>query len=250
MDEKMIGNQSIEAKCLYTGYETDKLPVRFGLLCWNVHKSKRTKSYREIIERWRTEWKLELILLQEARIRRRAKAFLLPDFSYCTAPNIRLRNVEYGLLTASSTPSIGTKAYGSICKEAILGPGKGALLTKYRLGMEKNLIVVNLHAINFRSSKIYREELSKLSKYLREYNGAMIVAGDFNSWSGTRHRILEDFREGLKLNQVPYEKSKIKSFRGYPLDCILYRELNLIHHKSYVLPDLSDHNPLLAKFSI
>jgi endonuclease/exonuclease/phosphatase (EEP) superfamily protein YafD len=245
----MIGRQSIEAKCYESGNEANELPTRFGLLCWNVHKSKRTKSYREIIERWRMEWKLELILLQEARMRSTAKAFLLPDFSYCTAPNIRFPRVEYGLLTASSTPSIEAAAYGSTCNEAILGPVKGALLTKYRLGMEKNLVVVNLHTINFRSSKIYRRELTKLSEHLCRYSGAMIVAGDFNSWSDTRHRILEKFQKDLNLDRVPYENSKIKSFRGYPLDGILYRELKLIRREAFILPEYSDHHPLLVEFS-
>jgi endonuclease/exonuclease/phosphatase (EEP) superfamily protein YafD len=246
----MIGRQSTEANCYETGNGTDKLHKSFGVLCWNVHKSKRTKPYRKIIEHWRKIWKLELILLQEARIRTTAKAFLLPDFSYCAAPNIRLPRVEYGLLTAASVPSVETIVYRSSCHEAIVGPGKGVLLTKYRLEKEKDLIVVNLHAINFRSSKIYRQELTKLSEHLREYSGAMIVAGDFNSWSETRHRILEDFRKGLELNQVPYDKARVKSFRGYPLDFILYRELKLICQESYILPDYSDHNPLLAEFSI
>ncbi len=226
------------------------LPHRFGLLCWNVHKSSDTLRYRDLFRQWHREWNLNLLLLQEARMRPASTPFLLPDFSYCSAPNLRLGSLHYGLLTASSQPAIEATALPSRAREGVLGPGKGSLITRYRFSEGRELTVVNLHGINFRASSIYARELDTLKSLLEEKTGPLIVAGDFNSWSATRMRILETFRKDLEMQSVSFPIERIKKFRGYPLDHILYRDL--LCERS-VLPDLphdSDHNPLLVEFSV
>ncbi len=241
--------RDIHAYCHRTKSAAPALPQHFGLLCWNVNKSTDIQHYRDLFEALRNEWNLHLILIQEARMRLPSAPFLLPDFSYCSAPNLKQRTLHYGLLTASSQTALEAMVLPSQAKEGILGPGKGALITHHTLSDRQTLTLVNLHAINFRAARIYAGELESLQEYLQKFSGPMIVAGDFNSWSAKRMHVLQTFRLNLGLESVPFPTEKIKTFRGYPLDHILYRELKCHRSLAPDLPHDSDHNPLLAEFS-
>ena len=86
---------------------------------------------------------------------------------------------------------------------------------------------------------------------LREYEGAIIIAGDFNSWNKKRVDILNWFCRELKLSKTIIENSdKIKSFLKYDLDHIFYRGLSLDFATVLECNKLSDHNPLYAYFKI
>ena len=225
------------------------LPQRFGLLSWNVHKSSDTLRYRELFRHWRQEWNLHLLLLQEARMRPTSAPFLLPDLSYCSAPNLRFGSLRYGLLTASSQTALEARALPSRAKEGIVGPRKGSLITYYRRYDKKILTVVNLHGINFRAASVYAQELDTLKKVLEKGSGPLIVAGDFNSWNAIRMKILEIFRKDLGMQTVSFPTKKIKKFRDYPLDHIFYRDLNCERSALCERSHDSDHTPLLAEFS-
>ncbi|WP_292658481.1 endonuclease/exonuclease/phosphatase family protein [Nitratifractor sp.] len=242
--------RDIQASCHHAKDPLESLPESFGLLVWNVNKSTDTKHYRRLFEMIKDTWNIHLILIQEARMRPPSAPFLLPNFSYCSAPNLQQGSLRYGLLTASTPTALEAIAIASHAKEAIIGPGKGSLITRYGLTNGETLTLVNLHAINFRAARIYEKEMRRLQEYLRNITGPMIVAGDFNSWSEKRMHVLENFRQKLALKRVPFSSEKIKTFRGHPLDHILYRGLDC---KRHFVPDFlhdSDHTPLMVEFGV
>ena len=224
------------------------IPDRFGILCWNVHKNNQKADFALFLKDFTKRCEIDFLLLQEANFEDKGLCSL-ENFTFDAAANLEVNGSFFGVLTASKTESAAAKAYLSDEKESLIGTHKSLLLSRYLFGDGKPLLVLNIHAINFRESSSYERELKRFLDRIGEYGGAMIVAGDFNSWSTARTDKLMAFMGMLGLDYVPFaEKEKIKSFMGKHLDFIFYRGLRLIDS---MVPDehnLSDHNPLFAEF--
>ncbi|NOR55977.1 MAG: endonuclease/exonuclease/phosphatase family protein [Sulfurovum sp.] len=219
----------------------------FSLLCWNVHKnntkSVALKSYFESIED-----DYDFFLLQEANFRDDA-AFTLPNFAFDAAANLEVKKTFYGVLTASRVESRKSEAFLSQGKESLFGPHKSLLLSSYLFADNTELLILNVHAINFRESKSHQKELERFLTLISHHKGPLIVAGDFNTWNKTRMQNLETLIADMGLKSVPFMSTDaVKSFMGKPLDFILYRDLALVSAHCESLPKLSDHNPLFATF--
>lgn len=224
------------------------LPDSFGLLCWNVHKNNKNRALAIYLGKKVKEKKLDLLLFQEATFRDKA-AFILPNFSYDASANLEINSKFYGVLTASTVQSEYAKAYLSEGQEAFIGPHKSMLLSTYAFKDGSKVLVLNVHAINFRENGRYNKELERFFDFIKAYEGAMIIAGDFNSWNKNRLKKLHENAEKLKLSVVTFkESSHVKSFRGNHLDFIFYKGLELLGSAVESEEKLSDHNPLFARF--
>lgn len=225
------------------------VPNTFGLLCWNVYKKNRKHpGFEPFIRRVTREKEVDFILLQEANFRD-DRHCVLPDFAFDAAANLEYRGEFYGVLTASRVESKNAKAYLSEGKESLFGPHKSLLMSEYPFEDGSRLLVLNVHAINFRENKRYFRELERLLELMRHHDGPMIIAGDFNSWNKKRLVKLHKLREELTLDTVPFKQiDKVKSFMGNHLDFIFYRGMELIEFSALDNQGLSDHNPLFAQF--
>ena len=225
------------------------IPDTFGLLCWNVHKNNQKHSkFQDFLAKEVKEKAVDLILFQEAGFRDN-QHFELPEFSYDAAANLEFKEEFYGVLTASRTESKYANAYLSEGRESLFGPHKSLLLSEYPLGKSGSLLILNVHAINFRENQRYNKELERFLKLLESYQGPMILAGDFNSWNKQRREKLQKITERLSLKEVRFEKTaKVKAFMGKTLDFIFYRELELIEAVVMDEHKLSVHNPLFVRF--
>jgi len=234
-------HSSCKLKCNST------LANTFGILCWNVHKNNTKqgsfKSYLKDIK-----LPFDFILFQEANFKDN-KNFALENFAFDAAANLEVRKTFYGVLTASKVESKTAKAYLSEEKETIIGPHKSLLITSYNFEDEETLVILNVHAINFRENKGFNKELERFSTLLETKKGPMIVAGDFNTWNKKRLQKLHELREKLGLKMVSFKRNEdVKSFMGNNLDFIFYRDLELIEASIDKDHGLSDHNPLFAQF--
>ena len=223
------------------------VPDSFGVLCWNVHKNNTKqvgfKAYLEEIEE-----EHDFMLLQEANFRD-DKHFTLPHFAFDGAANFEVKNTFYGVLTASRVESVNAQAYLSEGRESLIGPHKSLLITHYRFEDGDPLIILNVHAINFRENQRFNRELERFLGLMQVHKGAMIIAGDFNTWNKKRMQKLHELREVLGLKMVPFKQDDhVKSFMGNHLDFIFYRGVELMEYKVDKDHDLSDHNPLYAQF--
>ena len=224
-------------------------PQTFSLLCWNVHKqNRRDSAFQPFLQKLIAEKELQLSLLQEAEFYH--EIFTDHNFSYDAAANLQIKKRFYGVLTASRTESTHAEAYLSQHREGLVGPHKSLLSTHYRLEGGKTLLVLNLHAINFRETHTYEKELDLFAQKVASHQGPMIVAGDFNAWNGRRREALHTLCKTLSLTPVAFEPQKVTSFMGYALDFILYRDMVCLQQEVYTDHTLSDHHPLLATFSI
>jgi endonuclease/exonuclease/phosphatase (EEP) superfamily protein YafD len=223
------------------------VPETFGILCWNVHKNNnKNTAFQPYLEK--LESKCDFFVLQEANFRD-DKHFTLPHFAFDAAANLEFRNTFYGVLTASKVESINAQAYLSEGKESLIGPHKSLLVSLYPFEDGSTLLILNVHAINFRENQHLNKELERFLALLENYEGAMIVAGDFNTWNKKRMAKLHELRANLGLQMVPFQESnEVKSFMGNHLDFIFYRGLELVAFSGDKKHGLSDHHPLLAQF--
>ncbi len=225
------------------------IPDTFSMLCWNVYKNNRKHfRFQGFLENEVEKRGIDLILFQEANFRDDLH-FELPHFSYDAAANLEFRGEFYGVLTASRMESTRAKAYLSEGRESMFGPHKSLLLSDYSFHDGHSLLILNVHAINFRENQRYNKELERFLDLLKAHKGPMILAGDFNSWNNKRMDKLQKIAEKLSLTAVNFEKTgKVKSFMGKDLDFIFYRELELLEATVMEEHKLSDHNPLFVRF--
>ncbi len=225
------------------------IPDTFGMLCWNVYKNnQRHPRFQEFLHKEVMQRAVDFILFQEANFRDN-KHFQLPYFSYDAAANLEFRKEFYGVLTASRTVSSRAQAYLSEGKESIIGPHKSLLLSDYSFEDGTPLLILNVHAINFRENQHYGRELERFLNLVESYRGPMVLAGDFNSWSKKRMEKLYIIVQRLSLETVIFEKTgKVKSFMGKNLDFVFYRGLELVEAEVMDEHKLSDHNPLFVRF--
>jgi len=228
-------------------FPNPRISRRFALLCWNVNKRRNPGEHRKQMEAWLKEWRIELIFLQEARFRP-GTSFLLPGFGYNAAANLQVGQRYYGVLTASKTEAEESLGRLSRGREGFIGPRKSLLVERYPGPDGQRLLSVNLHGINFRESRRFHREMEHLKDLLRSHRGPMLVAGDFNSWNRSRQEQLARFARELDLHLLETDGKKVKSFMGHPLDLVFYRGLRLLRSEVPDLPELSDHNPILAEF--
>ena len=223
-------------------------PETFTMLCWNVHKKNRTDpGFRGFLKRILAQKELYLCLLQEAEFK--GDAFTINECAYDAAANLQVKDTFYGVLTACRTESISAKAYLSDSQESLIGPHKSLLLSTYPLPDSKTLLVLNVHAINFRENSSYEKELELFAEKVRSHKGPMIIAGDFNAWNQKRMEALQKLQKELSLERVSFAKEDhIKSFMGYPLDFVLYRGLECTAQEVISDHNISDHHPLLVTF--
>lgn len=223
------------------------VPDTFDILCWNVNK-KNTKKVGFETYLKKIDSSLDFILFQEANFKDN-EPFILSHFEFNAAANLEVRKRFYGVLTASKVKSQTAKAYLSQGKETVIGTHKSLLITSYRFKDGETLLILNVHAINFRENQSFNNEIERFILLLKTQKGPMIVAGDFNTWNKKRLEKLFELAEKLGLKMVFFKKNKdIKSFMGNSLDFIFYRDLELVNSSVNKNHGLSDHNPLFAQF--
>jgi endonuclease/exonuclease/phosphatase (EEP) superfamily protein YafD len=225
------------------------LPETFGVLCWNVYKqNKKHFHFKRYLHTLHREKALSLYLFQEAAFAD-DEAFSLEHCAFDGAANLEVNGGFYGVLTASTVESKSANAYLSEGRESLFGPYKSLLVSRYSLSNGSEMLVLNVHAINFRENQRYARELEHFLLHVKDHDGPMIVAGDFNTWNKTRMQKLHKLCKKLGLQRVPYAQSdKIKSFMGHHLDFIFFRGVELLAYEVVEESMISDHNPLVAKF--
>ena len=226
----------------------EALPFEFGLLCWNVHKQNLQLHFNLYFGELLQRYTIDLVALQEVKINPNNRHFF-DNFHFSFAPNMNFWNHTYGVLNGSRIAEKETFSLLSTYRESLIQTHKSAIFSYYPLYDGNTLLLVNLHAINFRTTKIYNREVEAILERVRHHQGAMIVTGDFNSWNRNRMNIVLQLMGALHLQSVDMDHDHlIKSFMKHKLDHIFYRGLKL--KESYVIDveRFSDHNALYARF--
>lgn len=237
------------------------------ILCWNVHKEVSDEPWQRDFQSLLTKTQANLIVLQEALYNRQLTGFLKELYSqqntalhWDFAPQLYDPRADSysGVMTLAPAASKSRKAVLSNGLEPVIGTPKVSLLTTYRLPLLKtqsrreSLLVINIHAINFKITlQDFKEQLRALADLVTTHHGPVIFAGDFNTWRSARQQHLDQIADELKLKKVDFGDG-VKAVFGNPLDHIYYsaNAFDFIEGSAKVLSadevKSSDHRPLLV----
>ncbi|MCF6173142.1 MAG: endonuclease/exonuclease/phosphatase family protein [Campylobacteraceae bacterium] len=230
-------------------YQSSTCKKDFNLLCWNVAKLSKKEKFKSYLKKLIIDEKLDFLLLQEVK-EDIVKKIGINDFSYILCANMETKKHIYGVMSAFKFSCQNYKKILTNSKELSFLTRKSSLFTLHKIGNSRELLIVNLHAINFVTTKIFKEELWRIKTQISTFQGALIVAGDFNTWNKKRVEILEEFTKQLSLKEVNYKDDKnIKRVFNKRLDYIFYRGLNLKASEVIKSIKFSDHNPIIVKFN-
>lgn len=224
------------------------LPNEFSLLCWNVQKQNLGYRFHSYFEELLRYCAIDMIALQEVKIHpSHSHSFYGFDFSF--APNVKFLDHYYGVLNGSRIKAKSAFSLLTTHQESVIQTHKCTIFSYFQLEKGETLLLVNLHAINFRRTAIYIKEIEAILEKARHHQGAMIVTGDFNSWNLQRMNVIKKWTGLLHLISADIPNSHlIKSFMTHKLDHIFYRGLRLKESRVIDVKKISDHNALYARF--
>lgn len=227
------------------------LPKTFELLLWNMQKCRGDEWRQDFL---RLIHDRHLVLLQEASLTAVNLEIFDQHEQYFWAlarsfTHLK-RDSENGVKTGSRSMPLETVCYASPSFEPFVQTHKMLLQTCYALqGSPHNLKVFNLHALNFSRIGPFIRQLSQISEAAKNHHGPMILAGDFNTWSKQRYRLLSQMALQLGLAEADISrKSKARHLYRH-LDHLFYRGLRLESVEIVESVTSSDHLPIVATLS-
>ena len=108
------------------------------------------------------------------------------------------------------------------------------------------LLVINIHAINFTGLKPFESNLRRAAELLLDFDGPVLLGGDFNSWNARRRRLLQSTARAAGLTEVVFDPDRRTRCLGRPVDYLFVRGLKVLA-AGVRATEGSDHNPLLAR---
>ena len=224
------------------------LPREFTVCSWNFQKAGA--------KAWAKEFRIladvtDIFLAQENRL---TPAVLkeIKNSPLCWHEAAGFLSLRGNYLTGVCTGSIVNPSrviFKQGGKEPFIRIPKMLLATFLPLGNGKNLLVINVHAVNFTRLDTFRRNMAAVAELLLNFEGPVLLGGDFNAWSAKRCQVLRQTVEQAGLSEIAFLPDNRSRFLGKPVDFLFTRQLNLLAC-GVCATKASDHNPLLARFQI
>jgi endonuclease/exonuclease/phosphatase (EEP) superfamily protein YafD len=230
----------------------DALGETITLLVWNVYKTRKSGWHDDFLNLIRNK---DLILLQESVLNNIDNSIFENsnrlEWIMACSHKYRISQVITGLKTGSVAKSSGQEFLHSPDKEPLLNTSKLMLATRYHLeSCVKQLLVLNVHAINFVSLNKYTRHIDQILSIIQHHSGAIILAGDFNCWNAARREFLFERIKNEGLITVALDRETRWQHLNHHLDYIFYRDLHLNNAETLPFIDSSDHYPIIAEFKL
>lgn len=240
-----VDNGNVSRFGAMTNQVQDRLPELFRLLVWNVKKNEikgMVDDYRQISQ------DANLVLLQEMIDKPQLMVDMTlakPDLTWTMARAFFWKSTQSytGVATGSTARALRMEPYLSPVTEPFAGTPKSLMLSEFELGTTgAHLRVINVHAINFVSQSSFAAHVDQIVSLIRDHEGPMIVAGDFNTWSNPRLIYLERALGSLGLKNLGLGKAGwLNAF-----DHVFARGLRVEQSIGLDRITTSDHKPLLV----
>ena len=231
-------------------------PDSIKVLSWNIAKNNYdpnwSKDFLAIVGQYRPD----KIFLQEVRLP--TDVGEIPELArmkWTFTPNFidTYDRTYLGILTATKGDCFKSQALITKHYEPVSNTPKVSLFTEYFIG-DRHIIAVNTHLINFVNLNKFKAQLQEIESIVAAYEGAIILAGDFNTWNKSRRQMLDRMTARLNLTPVSFTAENTKKIKSFllspPLDYIFYRGLVQKPNTAEVIDNSSsDHNPLFVELS-
>lgn len=230
------------------------LAPEISILVWNVYKGNYKDAF--FADAYELMKKRDLVLFQEVVDNSefenlyRGADFYDVEFSQSWGSN--------GVSTLSNIPSLESIALRSTVREVFFTTPKSGLITIYPIidqhGAEYELLVLNVHMINFRGPMAVRQQLNQYREFFERHEGPIIAGGDFNTWSNARRDAVDQFFSEFNLEEISYKDAEGNDPRAKflvgTLDRIYQRGLEVISTEVYTEIETSDHYPFSARLRL
>ncbi|PKG57447.1 endonuclease/exonuclease/phosphatase family protein [Shewanella sp. GutDb-MelDb] len=213
---------------------------------WNIYKQ-QNEGWQNVLKQLAD--RTDLLLLQEATLTDDLKALINEQKQgWVLAKAFIFGGEPVGVMNLSQDYPLSTCAFRY--SEPLIQYPKSLLVSYYLLSDNSQLLVANIHSINFTLGlEEYRAQLNVVAAAISEHKGPVILAGDLNTWSRERGEYIATMARNAALTEaVPNDDSRTTIF-GQSLDHIFYRDLQLVKTES-IVTDSSDHHPLKAYFRL
>jgi endonuclease/exonuclease/phosphatase (EEP) superfamily protein YafD len=226
--------------------ENHALEQSFEILSWNIQKASNTGWSEDLTN---LAGGADLVFIQEASLQAGIPDLLTGVPALAFAPGYRTAAMDTGVMTLSS--AMPTLSCRLTAMEPWLGTPKATSVTEHSIaGRTERLLTVNLHAVNFALGiEDFEAQFDAIGLVLDRHSGPVIFAGDLNTWSEARQKLVDAFMEAHGLRAVRFEPDLRTTAFGRALDHIYVRGLRA--ESAEVVPvNSSDHNPLQVRLSL
>ncbi|MBC7430294.1 MAG: endonuclease/exonuclease/phosphatase family protein [Bacteriovorax sp.] len=220
---------------------------RIKFLVWNLHKGANDTFD---IEYPALAFDRDIIMNQEIFLDSNMTTVwrFLPQFIFTTATSFfdGKEKIRTGVANISTVAPTSSDFLRTQTLEPIIHSPKVLLISSYPIrGTDKKLTVVNIHGINFVSSKSFELELNRIYAKIKDIPSPLVFAGDFNTWNDERLNLLVQFSKKMNLSEAKYLPDHRMTFNGRPLDHFLYSaDIKIISARVDGIYTGSDHKPL------
>lgn len=222
-------------------------PSSFAVLSWNSHRGGHKDWNSDLIA---LGGKADIILLQEAALESVLDTQLdISANQWLMATAFELDDREIGVMSAAR---VAPQAFCVAREpEPLFKIPKIGLAAAYPLsGLETSLLVVNIHIVNYTLNvDAVQRQIGALEQIVRNHQGPVIVAGDFNTWNDEREELVRQKMEELGMTSVAFDPDHRVSFFNHKVDGVFFRGLEVIESLSHQV-ESSDHNPLEVHFRL
>ena len=229
IDSGLPSNQ-VAAPVTCEAFNTDDALAReIQLVNWNIAKASLTDVHSSL-----EDIEFNLLALQETPA----------DNSLLFSPGHTGLNTTGVALGSDVSPS-------KICRwqslEPIMLTPKAAIAATFPVaGTSKELLIINLHGVNFSwLLGTWKTQMRSAASLAKSHNGPIILVGDLNTWRYERARFSQEIATELGLQIPDYHSDHRTAPFGYPLDWLLSRGIEW-ERVDAPRKDLSDHNPIIA----
>lgn len=245
-----------ESQSLYSFGHADKpaLPKNIKALIWNIKKA--------ALFGWQAEFLLyghdkNLFVLQEAYETERFEKTLglFSNAQWSMGASFLYRrygDAATGTMIGSDTQPKEIFVRHTPDTEPVIATPKALTFAKYNIeDRDDELLVISVHAINFETNGAFRRNMNQVEEEIEKHIGPVLLAGDFNTWNGSRTNYLSLMAKRLGLAEADYINGDQRmTFKGWYLDHIYTRGAEIKSVKVVGESMGSDHKPFLVEIEI
>ncbi len=239
---------------LNTGKELGSLaPEKIKFLVWNMYKGAKdswSKDYKEIAKN------ADILMLQEILTNPRMVNTIKEDRqrSYHLTTSFFDKGEDgarTGVATASKYKPVSVNWQRSKYREPFVATPKMTGFTTFDLrGTDKNLLTVNIHAINFVSTEKLMHMILEALKAIDLHKGPVVFAGDFNTWSKAKLNMVRGLMKNHSMKEVSFDNDGRMTTFGNTLDHVFVRDLKVTASKVHNSIEGSDHKAMSIEASV
>lgn len=218
--------------------------TEFSMITWNAHKLGDSKFLPDLLHLSRDT---DLILIQEAMHNSDLQQTFTNQFEFSFSFNKSFCNNSKeatGVMNASRFILQNNMTIVSPKNEPITSTPKVSGYSVIQIPEIGIVHIINTHALNFNFGSDFNSQINHLAKFIKQLNGPVIWAGDFNTWSQGRQHHLDETAQSLGLTHLKPKNDN----RNLKLDHIYVRGLELVDIEVLTQYQSSDHYPVRATF--